>query len=73
MITHGVSNPHTLQRPPDVSAGTVLDGFSTFLISEGYSCGMSKCYLSAAAHLSEWAERRGTAIADFDEDLLGSF
>lgn len=73
MITHGVSNPHTMQRPPDVSAGTVLDGFSTFLISEGYSCGMSKCYLSAAAHLSEWAERRGTAIADFDEDLLGSF
>ena len=73
MNKDGFKKPHSTERLADVPAEACLDGFANSLLTEGYSSCMSRAYVSAANHLAEWAARRGTIVADFDEDLLVCF
>jgi site-specific recombinase XerD len=66
-------NPATVRRLRGGPAGAVLDAFAGALSAEGYPAATIARYLSAAAHLAEWAGRRGTAITDLDEALLVRF
>jgi len=65
--------PSTLHRLRGGPAGPFLDGFAESMCAGGYSSETSGAYLQAADHLGQWAVRRGVAIADLDEDLLGRF
>lgn len=65
--------PNITECLADVAAEAFLDGFAKSLLTEGYSSCMNRAYVSAANHLAEWAARRGTVVADFDEDLLVCF
>jgi site-specific recombinase XerD len=69
----GFKRPSTLRRLRGRLAGPFLQGFADALAAEGYPTKTSAGYLSAAAHLSEWAARRGTPIADLDEAWLARF
>ena len=68
-----LTEPNMGERVAEVSTAPFLAGFAKFLLAEGYLSDTIKGFVSAAAHLTKWAERRGTEIADFDEDLLESF
>jgi integrase/recombinase XerD len=50
-----------------------LDGFARWLHSHGYRRGRGRRHLRAAAHLSRWAARRGTAVGELDEAALQAF
>jgi site-specific recombinase XerD len=69
----GFKRPSTLRRLRGRLAGPFLQGFADALAAEGYPAKTSAGYLSAAAHLSDWAARRGTPIADLDEAWLARF
>jgi site-specific recombinase XerD len=66
-------NPFTVRRLRGGPAGPFLDGFVEALLAQGYTPETSGSYLYAADHLSKWAARRSTAIADLDEALLARF
>jgi integrase/recombinase XerD len=68
-----LTKPKMQERVFEVSTEPFLADFAQFLLAEGYLSNTIKGFVSAAAHLMKWAERRGTKIADFDEDLLGFF
>jgi hypothetical protein len=51
----GFKRPSTLRRLHDRLAGPSLQGFADALAAEGYPAKTSAGYLSAAAHLTEWA------------------
>jgi site-specific recombinase XerD len=68
-----LTKPNMRERAFEVSTEPFLADFAKFLLADGYLSNTIKGFVSAAAHLTKWAERRGTKIADFDEDLLGSF
>lgn len=69
----GFKRPSTLRRLCGRLAGPSLQGFADALAAEGYPAKTSAGYLSAAAHLTEWAARRGTPIAPLDEAWLARF
>jgi site-specific recombinase XerD len=73
MNRDGLTEPNKGNRAGGVSTEPLLASFGEFLLSEGYLSGTIEVFVSAATHLTKWAERRGTEIADFDESLLGSF
>ena len=68
-----LTKPNMRERVFEVSMEPFLADFAKFLLADGYLSNTIKGFVSAAAHLTKWAERRGTKIADFDEDLLRSF
>ena len=45
-------------------AAATLDDFGAALSAEGYAPSVRRAYVSAAAHLGEWASPRKVAIAD---------
>ena len=62
-----LTEPNMGEHVAEVSTAPFLAGFAKFLLAEGYLSDTIKGFVSAAAHLTKWAERRGTEIADFDE------
>ena len=68
-----LTKPNMREHVFEVSTEPFLADFAKFLLADGYLSNTIKGFVSAAAHLTKWAERRGTKIADFDEDLLRSF
>src|SRR5438132_1788196 len=56
-----------------ISAETLLDGFQSVLLDEGYTSRMSRVYVSAARHVIEWTLRNKTAVADLNDDALDRF
>lgn len=73
MLNRFFKDPAVLRRFSEGPAGPFLESFGETLLAQGYSIGTCRSHLSAAAHLSEWAVRRGVAIADFDEGLIVRF
>lgn len=62
--------PRRLRAGP---AGPFVDGFAKSMFALGYSLDTIRCYVWTAEHVGLWVARRGRAIADLDEDLLGRF
>ena len=73
MLNRFFKDPSTLHRLSDGPAGPFLDGFGEALLAQRFSVRTCCSHLSAAAHLGEWAERRGVAMADLDESLVFRF
>jgi site-specific recombinase XerD len=73
MIDRCFTNRFAQRRLADGPAGPFLAGFAGALLAEGYSADTCRRYLRTAADIGTWAARRGVAIAELDEEVLGSF
>src|SRR6266545_489594 len=73
MLDKYVSAPKTLARLRAGLSGPYIDGFADALEQDGYSHGSSIRYLRAAAHLGQFLQSNGGALADINASTLDAF
>ncbi len=73
MLEKYFSAPKTLARLRAGLSGPYIDGFADALEREGYSHGSAIRYLRAAAHLGQFLQRKGDALANIDAMALDAF
>lgn len=73
MLDKYFSAPKTLARLRTGLSGPYIDSFADALERDGYSHGASIRYLRAAAHLGQFLQRNGGALADINASTLDAF
>lgn len=73
MLSNYLRAPQAIERLRSGCIGAYVDGFVSALAEAGFSANTIREYLHGAAHLSNWADRRGIAITSFDERIIERF
>lgn len=73
LLDHYFCRPFTLRRLRRGSAGPLLERFAKTLFEQGHAQVSGYAHVAAARHLTEWAVKRGVAVADLGDEVLARF
>jgi site-specific recombinase XerD len=73
MLTMFFKAPHTLRRLSAGSAGQFMDDYAGRLHDAGYTGEAAREHLRTAAHLTQWLDRHGVRLSQWDEAALEQF
>jgi hypothetical protein len=73
MLTHYIRSSRTLEDIRASGVGPYLDDLTSTMAGDGFAASTVAAHVRTVAQLGRWAQRRGIALARWDDCILEGF